>query len=80
MKFLTFLNACQTKTQLIKIHNSLYSSRSYGRMLEIIKKQGALENYYCLEMISKLALQQIIQKKHPDLGSLETNQRHEIQA
>ena len=54
--FFAFLNPYEPKPQLIKIHNSLDSSGSYGKLC-IIKKQGALGNYFCLKMISKLAPQ-----------------------
>ena len=79
MKFLTFLNVCQPKTQLIKIHNSLDSSRSHGRMLEIKKTGGSRElllpgNDFQTSSTANYP------KKHADLGSLETNQRHETQA
>ena len=44
-----------------KIHNSLDSSRPYGKLLEN-QKERALGNYFCLKMISKLAWQKILQK------------------
>ena len=76
-KLLTFLNAYHPKTQLIKIQNSLDSSRPYGRLLEN-QKTGDLRSYFYLKMIVNLAPQKKFQKKHPDFRGLETNQRHEI--
>ena len=59
-KYFAFLNACYPKTHLIKSLNSLDSSRPYGRLRK--SKNGALGNYFCLKMISKLAPQYIFQK------------------
>ena len=39
--FFAFLNAYYPKTHLIKSHNSLNSSRSYGRLLENQKTGGS---------------------------------------
>ena len=36
-------------------------------------KNEPLGDYFCLKMISKLALQYIFQEKHADVGGLETN-------
>ena len=43
MKFLAFLNAYKLEAQLIRIHNSLHSSRPYWRMLENPKTWGSRE-------------------------------------
>ena len=42
-KFFAFLNMYLSKTQLIKIHNSLDSSKPYGRLLENQKTGGSRE-------------------------------------
>ena len=54
LNFFAFLNVYKSKTQLIKIHNSLNSSRRYGRLFEN-KKKERLGNYFCLKMISKFS-------------------------
>ena len=43
LNFLVFLNAYLPKTHLIKIHNSLDSSRPYGRLSESSKTWGFIE-------------------------------------
>ena len=58
LNFFAFLNVYKSKTQLIKIHNSLNSSRRYGRLFEN-KKKERLGNYFCLKMISKFSKKNI---------------------
>ena len=53
-KIFDILECLITKTKLIKIHNSLDSSRPYGRLLENPKTWGSRE-LLLPEMISKLA-------------------------
>ena len=45
---------------------------------EKIQPQVVLGNYFCRQMILKLATQQIFPKKLADIGHRETNQRYEI--
>ena len=70
--FFAFLNVYYPKTHLIKALNSLDLSRPNGRLLEDLKT-GASRNLFLPEIISKLALQLIFQKKHPDFVGLEMN-------
>ena len=63
------------KTQLIKIHNSLDSSRPYGRLLKKIKKLGFMESENDFQTSSTVNFP----KELPEFGDLETNQIHEIQ-
>ena len=42
----TFFNGYWPKTQLIKIHNSLDSSRLYGRLFENKKRGGSRESFF----------------------------------
>ena len=66
------------KTHLIQSLNSLGSSRPYESLLENQKTVGSKELF-----LPKNDLQnsptKIFPKKHPDIGGLETNRRHEIQ-
>ena len=55
-KFLAFLNANYSKTNLIKALNSIDASRTNGRLVQNPKKKEALGNYFCLKRISKFAL------------------------
>ena len=63
---------------LIKIHNSLDSSRPYGRPLEIQKTSGSRE-LFLPENDCRTTSTKNFPKKHPDFGGLETDQKHEIQ-
>ena len=54
-----FLNAYYPKTHLIQSLNSINSSRPYGIGCYKTKRQGALKNYFCQKIISKLAPQKI---------------------
>ena len=61
-----------------KIHNSLDSSRPYGRLLKIRKTGGSRElflheNHYQTSSAINFP------KNQSDFGGLETNQRHGIQ-
>ena len=56
-------NTCYPKMHFIKSLNSLDFSRPYGTLLEI-QKIGALGNFFCLTMITKIAPQNFFQKKH----------------
>ena len=55
-KFFAFLNTYYPKTHLITSLNSLDSSQ-LNMKLSKIQKREVLGNYFCLKMISKLALQ-----------------------
>ena len=58
--------------------SQVYSSRSYGRLLEN-QKEGGSRDIFLPENDFQTSSVINFQEKHPDFGSLETNQRHEIQ-
>ena len=77
--FFTSLNAYQPKTELIKVLNFLDSSRLYGIQPENLKTGGSGE-LFLPENDFKTCSTVNFPKNYPDyFGSLETNQRHEIQ-
>ena len=76
--FFAFLNASYPKTHLIQCLNSFESSRPYGRLLEN-KKTGRSKELFLPKNDFQNSSTKIFPKNHPDIGGLETNQRHEIQ-
>ena len=59
-----------TPNQLIKIHNSLDSSRPYGRLLENQKTWDSRE-LFLLENDFQTSFAGNFQKNHPDFGGLQ---------
>ena len=78
LKFFAFLNIYQPKTQLIKIHDSIDSSRQYGRLSENPKTGGSRELFLSENDFQTSAAVNFL-KKHQNFSGLETNQRYEIQ-
>ena len=65
-------------SHLTKVLNSLDSSRTYRRLLES-PKPGSSRELSIPENGFKPCYTVYFSKKHPDLGGLEINGRHEIQ-
>ena len=76
-KRLAFLSVYYPKTHLIKALYSLYSSRSYGRLLGN-PKTGTTRDLFLPESNFRSSSAVNFPKIHPDFGGLEMNQRHEM--
>ena len=77
-EILAFLNVYYPKTHLIKALYSLYSFKSYERLLGN-PKTGASRNLFLPESDFKISSAVNCLKKYPDFGDLETNHRQDTQ-
>ena len=63
----------KNSAEIFCIFDCLLPPKPISQDYHKIQKQEPLGDYFCLKMISKLALQYIFQEKHADVGGLETN-------
>ena len=76
--FFAILNVYYSKTHLIKAFNSLDSARTNGQLSQNSKTRGFRE-LFLPENDFKTCSTENLLKRHPDIGGLQTNQKHEIQ-
>ena len=72
-KYFAFLNVYYPKTYLIKVLNSLYTSRLNGRLSQN-PKTGGFRDLFLPENDFKTCSTVDFPKKHLDFGGLDTNQ------